>query len=253
MYDAEILTNKPTAFIFATRGGRGYERKCLPVLRPLIFYSTTINMTRQKTSQPLMLIMALLLAAMTIVPFKRANSESVRTWLDERTAVSVTAQRLAWTFVRRDALAGKRVYDFADLGAFEVNQTGTRHQYLCLLEWITDPSLRKSGVVEDFSTLIVWADDKQLTFPRYTQNREMLLLSEMPFKKHTYNVIESYYVVTVAQLETMAEAKSFRIEAANQPTDAAIYKSANGEHASLVAFTREISNIAKLMNPASQQ
>lgn len=190
-----------------------------------------------------------LLIAMALAPFACASAENVRSWLDEQTTVFVTAQRQAWTFVRRDPRAGNRVYNFADLGALEVNQAGSRHQYLCLLEWITDPSLRKSKFVEDFSTLIIWADGNQLNFPRYTQDRAMLHLSDMPFKKHTYNVIESYYEVTVAQLVTMSQAKSLRIEATNQPPDAPIYKSAYREHASLVAFTDEVFNVAQQMKP----
>jgi len=205
-------------------------------------------MMRKRTKQTQILVMASLLFTLITVPVGRANSESVRSWVDEQTAVAVTAQRSAWTFIRRNAVPGAKVHYFADLGAFEVNQSGKRHQYLCLLEWITDPALRKSGVVEDFSTLVVWADDQQLSFPRHTQNSELLRVSAMPFKKHTYNVVENYYEVTVAQLVLIAHAKTLRMEAANQPPDAANYKSVNAEHASLLAFANEVSDIAKRMN-----
>ena len=178
-------------------------------------------------------------------------ADSVRSWVDEQTAVSVTAQRNALTFFRRDVQASGKLVNFADLGALEINQVGKRHQYLCLLEWITAPIVRKSRVVEDFSTLVVWADDQPLTFQRYTQNREMLHLSDIPYKRHTYNVIESYYEVTLEQLVTMSEAKTLRIAAANQPSDEALYKGVKDEHRDLSAFTNEVVNIAKMANPAA--
>ncbi|HEX2586150.1 MAG TPA: hypothetical protein VHL14_13555, partial [Steroidobacteraceae bacterium] len=61
----------------------------------------------------------------------------VRSWVDEKTAVTVTAQQRAMVFYRDDFQSGVNIYDFADLGAFEINQSGKRSQYLCLLLWST--------------------------------------------------------------------------------------------------------------------
>jgi len=206
-------------------------------------------MTCQRNLRSVWMLPALWLTAVILAyPARAGDLPGLRSWVDEQTAVSVTAQKSAWTFFRRDVQATGKLYNFADLGAFEVNQTGKRRQYLCLLEWVTAPILRKTRVVEDFSTLTIWADDQPLAFPRYTVNRELLHLTDMPFKGHTYNVLESYYEVSLEQLLTLSQAKSLRIAAANQPPDAAPYRSAKEEHKSLLAFTNEVVSIAKQAN-----
>ncbi len=200
------------------------------------------------------LITVLLFVATTMLLGACTTSSGVRSWVDERTAVAVTAQQKPWTFYRKDIQIDVSIYDFIDLGAFEINQTGTRHQYLCLMEWstVTRPILEQSRIFEDFSTLVIWADDQPLTFKRYTQNHAMLHLSDTAFKHYTSSVSESYYEISLPQLETLAAAKTLRIAAANLPTDEQPYQTWRDQHESLRAFTEEVTHTAKLMNSDSK-
>ncbi|HEX2584281.1 MAG TPA: hypothetical protein VHL14_04050 [Steroidobacteraceae bacterium] len=199
------------------------------------------------------LLFTILLLATALMTPAHAAEDDVRSWIDEQTTVSVTAQKSALTFFRRDMQASGKLVNFIDLGALEVNQAGKRRLYLCLLEWITDPVRRKKRVVDDFSTLTVWADDKELTFPRHTEDRSTLHISDMPYKRHTYNVLESYYEVSLEQLVTMSEAKTLSITAANHPADATPYRGVTKGHKDLTAFTTEAVRIAALANtPAAK-
>jgi hypothetical protein len=178
-----------------------------------------------------------------------STGSTVRSYVDERTAVSVTAQKHAMVFYHEDFQAGVNIYDFADLGAFEVNQSGKRHQYLCLVLWSTlarTPE-HQSAVEDAFANLVVWADDQPITFKRVTQNREMLLLGDEVFKRSTANVREAYYAVTPAQLSTLAAAKQLKIEPADQAQGETPYRPWRNEHNGLTAFAEEIANTAKMM------
>jgi hypothetical protein len=195
----------------------------------------------------------LTLVALFIIPLRISAADSgVRSWVDDSTAVSVTAQRRPWLFGRDDVQVGVKIFYVAELGAFEINQVGKRHQYLCLQyrSTATAPILNKSRVLEDFSTLVVWADDQPLSFKRYAQNFGALQLSAGVFKRYVSSVTESYYEVSLTQLAIMAEAKTLRIAAANQPPGQPAYKVSRDEHASFAAFTNEVTEIAKLANPS---
>ncbi|HEX2585895.1 MAG TPA: hypothetical protein VHL14_12235 [Steroidobacteraceae bacterium] len=174
----------------------------------------------------------------------------VRSWVDEKTAVTVTAQQRAMVFYRDDFQSGVNIYDFADLGAFEINQSGKRSQYLCLLLWSTvaRSDEYQSKVEEDFSNLVVWADDQPVTFKRLTQNRDMVHLGDQAFKRSTSNAHESYYEISLAQLATLAAAKTLRISPSNQAAGDSPYNAWRDDHAGLVAFMNEVSNTNRMIN-----
>jgi len=178
------------------------------------------------------------------------TGSGVRSWVDEKTAVTVTAQQRPMVFYRDDFQSGVNIYDFADLGAFEVNQAGKRKQYLCLLLWSTVARSDEfqSKVEEDFSNLVGWADDQPVAFKRYTQNRDMVHLGEQAFKRSTANAHESYYEISLAQLATLAAAKTLRIAPSNQAAGESPYHAWRDDHAGLVAFMNEVSNTSKLIN-----
>lgn len=178
------------------------------------------------------------------------GNHAVRTWVDEQTAVAVTAQKRAMVFYRDDSKAGTHINDFADLGALEVDQSGVRHQYLCLLLWSTlARTPQQQQQVEDaFANLVIWADDQPLTFKRLTQNHDMLNLSSPAFKQSAFDVRESYYEITPAQLNTLAAAKELRVAPANQSSSESPYHPWRDEHDSLAAFAAEVSSTAKLID-----
>lgn len=153
-------------------------------------------------------------------------------------------------FYRDDFQSGVNIYDFADLGAFEVNQSGARHQYLCLLLWSTvaRTSQRQSEVEEDFSTLVVWADDQPLSFKRIAQNRDMVHLGDSAFKRSTSNARENYYEISLAQLATLAAARTLRLSSASQAAGEAPYRAWRDDRASLVSFVNEVTSTSRMIN-----
>ena len=174
----------------------------------------------------------------------------VRSWVDEKTAVTVTAQQRPMVFYRDDIQSGVNIYDFADLGAFEVNQSGRRTQYLCLVLWstVTRSDEHQSKVEDEFSTLVVWADDQPMTFKRFSQSRDMVHLGDQAFKRSAANARESYYEVSLAQLATLAAAKTLRIAPSTQVEGEAPYHAWRDDHASLVAFMNEVASTDRLIN-----
>ncbi len=192
---------------------------------------------------------ALLLALLTLSGCA-LTGQAVRSWVDEQTAVSVTAQKRVMVFYHENHQAGVNIYDFADLGAFEVNQTGSRHQYLYLMLWSTlsRTAEQQSHIEDAFADLVVWADDQPLTLKRQTQNHEMLHLSNAAFKLSSPDAHENYYDISLAQLSVLSTAKVLRIASANQAQGDTPYYLWRNEHNSLAAFVDEISGTAKLIN-----
>ncbi|HVY22523.1 MAG TPA: hypothetical protein VG962_04150 [Steroidobacteraceae bacterium] len=193
------------------------------------------------------------LAFMTGLTGCATGGGNVRTWVDDNTAVAVTAQNRAMVFYRDDFQAGVNIYDFADLGAFEVNQSGVRHQYLCLLLWSTVARTpqQQAQVENAFTSMVVWADDQPLTFKRFTQNRDMVQLSKAVFKHPSSNAQESYYEITPAQLTTLAGAKELRIAPANQAPGEAPYHLWREEHDGLAAVAAQISSTQQKIESTS--
>lgn len=131
-----------------------------------------------------------------------STSSQVRTWVDEQTAVTVTAQKNAGVFVHANPLTVGNSYDFVGVGAFEVNQTGQRRQYLSLMEWGTLllTSEQQLQIEDTFKTFTIWADGQPLTFTRLTQDRKTLLVNEPLFSVAGIKRREAYYEISVAQL-----------------------------------------------------
>jgi len=174
----------------------------------------------------------------------------VRNWVDENTAVSVTAQQRVMTFYRDDIQSGVNINEFADLGAFEVNQSGKRHQYLYLQLWSTAGRSAEiqAKLEDDFSTLVIWADDQAVTLQRFTQNHEVVHLGDLAFKRSSADAHEGYYEITLPQLATLVAAKTLRIATPNQIADDAPYRAWHDEHPSLAAFLNEVTSTTRLIN-----
>jgi len=189
----------------------------------------------------------ILLLCSAVVAGCAMTGSSVRSWVDEQTAVAITAQKRAMVFYHENFQAGVNLYDFADLGAFEINQSGKRHQYLCLNLWSTlsRTTEQQSQIGTAFNTMVIWADDQPLTFKRLTQNREMVHVSNAVFKRA--DASESYYEISPGQLSVLAAAKELRLAPANQAQGETPYHLWRNEHNSLIAFVDEVSHTAKLI------
>ncbi|HEX2586112.1 MAG TPA: hypothetical protein VHL14_13355 [Steroidobacteraceae bacterium] len=183
-----------------------------------------------------------------------STSTDVRSWIDDQTAVSATAQIRPLSFSRNDIQNGVSIVNYADVGAFEVNEAGRRSYYLSVLDWsiVTKVMTANSRTVDDFSTLTIHADDQSISLRRFTQDHAMLKLTADVFQKRLASVNQNYYDVSIDQLMTIAHAKKLRLTAGNQNTGDTFYLSASGEkNSSLTTFAEEVSRTASLARPAS--
>jgi hypothetical protein len=76
----------------------------------------------------------------------------------------------------------------------------------------------------------------------------MVHLGDQAFKRSTSNAHESYYEISLAQLATLAAAKTLRISPSNQAAGDSPYNAWRDDHAGLVAFMNEVSNTNRMIN-----
>ena len=131
---------------------------------------------------------------------------AVRTWVDARTAVAVTAQARPLVLSREDFPAGVNVRDYAELGVVEVNRSGTRKRYLAVVLWSTvaRTPAELAKLQAAFSSITLWADDQPIALQRSATTHEAILLSTPVLNLPSPAASEAYYEVTAAQLATLA-------------------------------------------------
>lgn len=178
------------------------------------------------------------------------GGSSVRSWIDEQTAVTVTAQKKAMVFYREDFQAGVNIYDYANLGAFDINRAGAHRRYLCLALWSTlaRTEEQQAKLETAFANLVIWADDQPLTFKRVTQNREMLNVVQPVFKLPSSEVQENYYEVSTGQLSILALAHELRVASSEQAQGEAMYHPWRNERNSLNALVENVTGIDNKIN-----
>lgn len=146
------------------------------------------------------------------------TASGVRSWLDERSAVTVTAQRKPFIFSREDFPAAVNLRDYAQLGAFEVNRSGERKLYLSLVLWSTMNRSAEQLAQTDaaFATMSIRANDQLIVLQRIAAFRDTPSLGSPAFDLPIAAAHESYYAVTAAQLQAIAEARTLSIGPAAQ-------------------------------------
>lgn len=182
----------------------------------------------------LLLTLALTTAACTATP-------SVRSWVDDRTAVAVTAQNKPLVFAREDFPAGVNVRDYAEVGAFEVNRSGQRQLYLSLIIWSTLNRSAEQQAQTDaaFAGMTIWADDQLIQLKRAAQ-RDVPSMSNAVFNLPITNAHESYYAITAAQLRALAAAQKLSLSPATQAAGEQSYRLWTDARASLGAFVQSL-------------
>lgn len=135
--------------------------------------------------------------------------DTVRTWIDPRTAVAVTAQARSMVLSREDFPAGVNVRDYAELGAFEINRSGARKRYIAVVLWSTvaRTPTELAQLQADFSSITLWADDQPLTLKRSATTHEAMLVSTPVLSLPSPAASEIYFEVSAAQLAALAAAR----------------------------------------------
>lgn len=156
------------------------------------------------------LSLALSLSACASNPQSKA-----RTWLDERTAETVTAQGSPATFAREEQMRATNVRDYAEIGAIEINRMGTRRYYLLLISWSTidRTAAEREAMDGALARLTVWADDRPIELTREPASESSVRLGQHPYVLPTPAAVEFWYPVTLAELRSLAAADALRLYA----------------------------------------
>lgn len=138
-----------------------------------------------------------------------------RTWLDERTAVTVTAQSDPAVLAREEHMRAINVRDYAQLGAVETNRMGTHQLYLVLLCWSTidRSAAEQERSAASFSRITLYADDRAIELTRAAPAREELGFSRRPFEHPTPGAREIYFAVSRGDLQSIALSRRLQLVA----------------------------------------
>lgn len=156
-----------------------------------------------------------ILLMMTLGACSGTPAAKTRSWLDERTAVTVTAQEPVAVFARDEQMRAMNVRDYAEIGAVEVNRQGERHVYLVIVSWSTiDRTAEEHESIEDaFATTTLWADDRPITLKRFSTDRATAGLRQRPYRAPTPGALESWYAITLNELRSLAAAELVKMSA----------------------------------------
>lgn len=170
------------------------------------------------------------------------SSGAVRTWVDARTAVAVTAQGRSLVLSREDFPAGVNVRDYAELGAVEVNRSGTRKRYLAVVLWSTvaRTPAERAQLQAAFSSITLWADDQPLTLQRSATTHEAILLSAPALSLPSPAASEAYYEVTTAQLMALANTKRLMLRPGSVVDGESAYTVWRGDPSELSRFLADL-------------
>lgn len=183
----------------------------------------------------LTLIVALVLAACS------GTSELVSDRLDPLTGVTVTSATKPLVFYRDRSAQAAYAKDYVYLGPIEVNNMGHRDYFIWLGIWGSSDSADRSSQMNDFETVVVYADGEPLSLEVDGWTPESIGLSESAYVKPVASATDGYYRVTIDQIRLMAEARDLEVRAGSTyPQHYAPWDSASDASASMQAFLREV-------------
>jgi hypothetical protein len=138
-----------------------------------------------------------------------------RTWLDERTAATVTAQEPGAVFAHEEQMRATNARDYVQVAAVEVNQAGSRRYYLVVLCWSTIDRATDERVAIDseLARSTLWADDRPIQLQRLPAGRAAVGIAAAPYPAPAPSAIESWYPVTLSEIRALAGARTLRLVA----------------------------------------
>lgn len=167
---------------------------------------------------------------------------ATRSWIDSRTAVTVTAQARPIVLSREDFPAGVNVRDYAELGAFEINRSGARKRYLALVLWSTvDRKPAEQAQIEAaFDSMTLWADDRPILLKRSSASHESLLVSNAVLDLPSPAASETYYEISTVQLTALANAQRLTLSPSGMTEGERAYTLWRGTLTDLSRFIAEL-------------
>jgi hypothetical protein len=182
--------------------------------------------------------LVLLLGACTLGPPQRTRS-----WLDEQTAATVTAQDPCAVFAHEDQTRATNVRDYVQAGAVEVNRAGSRSYYLVLISWSTlDRSPAERATLDaELARGTLWADDRPIELNRLAQGRVVAGIEKAPYASPAPAALESWYPIGLNEIRSLAGATTLSLtaQAGDAPRAYQLWKADRGGFA---GFVQQLTN-----------
>ncbi len=181
------------------------------------------------------LIVALVLAACG------GTTPAVSGRLDPLTGVTVTSATKPLVFYRDRSAQAAYAKDYVYLGPIEVNNMGRRDYFIWLGIWGSSDSADRSSQMDDFTSIVVYADGEPLNLEVNGWTPASIGLSEPVYVKPVASATDGYYRVTIDQIRLMAEARDLEIRTGStRPQRYTPWDSASTTSAGMQAFVREV-------------
>lgn len=161
--------------------------------------------------------------------------------LDPLTGVTVTSASKPIVFYRDRSAQAAHARDYVYLGPIEVNNMGQRNYYLWLGIWGTSDSTDRSSQLDDFESIVVFADGEPLSLEVKGWTPESIGISEPAYVKPVASATDGYYRVTIDQIRLIAEARDLEVRAGSaRPQRYTPWSSAATPSSSLHAFLKRV-------------
>ena len=161
--------------------------------------------------------------------------------LDPLTGVPVTSATKPLVFYRDRSAQAAFAKDYVYLGPIEVNNMGHRNYFVWLGIWGSSDRVDRGSQMNDFESIVVYADGEPLNLEVDGWTPESIGLSESAYVKPVASATDGYYRVTIDQIRLMAEARDLEVRAGSTyPQRYTPWDSASDASASMQAFLREV-------------
>ena len=161
--------------------------------------------------------------------------------LDPVMGVTVTSTTKPMVFYRDRSAQAAYAKDYVYLGPIEVNNMGQKNYFIWLGVWASSDSADRSSQMDDFESVVVFADGEPLSLEVNGWTPESIGLSEATYVKPAASATDGYYRVTIDQIRLMAEARDLEIRTGStHPQRYTPWDSASTTSASMQAFVREV-------------
>ena len=133
--------------------------------------------------------------------------------MDPLTGVTVTRAPKPMVMYRN--LSGQSAFgrEYVYVGPVQVNKMGQRNHFLWLGIWRTADASNPAQTIDDFETIVIYADGEPLSLEAAGWTPGAVGLSESAYVKPVASAVDGYYAVTIDQMRLIAESNDLELRA----------------------------------------
>ena len=133
--------------------------------------------------------------------------------MDPLTGVTVTRAPAPMVMYRN--LSGQSAFgrEYVYVGPVQVNKMGRREHFLWLGIWRTSNAVDPAETMDDFETIVIYADGEPLRLEAAGWTPGAVGLSESAYVKPVASAVDGYYAVTLDQVRLIAESRDLELRA----------------------------------------